>query len=161
MLWLQIQVGEILKLTNQNNKYSLKSFNYHANYTQGSNKTTTNKKNQNFAIRYSLVKKDQAKNNQKKVSGYSKKSKSTLREEGKLKRNNKSTHSLSNKTLSTQKSKQKLSREKIRFRPDAKVSSNFHQSKPFIGKMIPPKTQRESQYFFNSSTQISHAEDYS
>lgn len=131
----------------------MKSYQYHANYTQGNSNTAKHKNNQNFTIKYYVVKKDQIKNNQNRVSEYNKKLKSTMREEGYLKGSKKITHSVSNKSLSIQKSKQKLSREKIKFRPDAKVSSNFHQSKPFIGKMIPPKTQREMQSFFNSSTE--------
>ena len=67
-------------------------------------------------------------------------------------KNSKSISSLTNKSLLLNKSKQKLSREKIKFIPDPKVGKNF-QSKPYIGKMNPPKTQREMQSFFNASSQ--------
>ena len=153
--------GRDVKKRLSKNKYSLKSYNYQANYGQTSHKTPTNRTAQNFNLKYPLVKKDQIKNHPKRISEFNTKSKSMLREDVKLKKNTKSVSSLTNKSLSIQKSKQKLSREKIKFRPEAKIGTNFNQSKPYIGKMIPPKTQREMQSFFNSSTQMTHNEDYS
>lgn len=153
------------KQSQAHNKHGLKSYNYHANYTQGSAKTPSNKsQNQNFSIKYQLVKKSQNRPSAKRVSEYSSsKSKSTQRQgEAKPnKKNSKSISSYSSKSISLQKSKQKLSREKIKFKDNPKVYKDFQQSKIHIGMMMPPKTQREMQSFFNASTQVAGEEGYS
>lgn len=151
------------KVSQGHSKHGLKSYNYHANYTQGSTKTPSNK-NQNFSIKYQLVKKSQNRPSAKRVSEYSNsKSKSTQRQgEAKPnKKNSKSISSYSSKSISLQKSKQKLSREKIKFKENPKICKDFHQSKLHIGMMIPPKTQREMQSFFNASAQVTGEEGYS
>ena len=83
------------------------------------------------------------------------KSKSLQRQlEGKVKKtNSKSISSYWNKSISL-KSKQKLAREKIKFKCTSQATNEFNQSKATIGKMIPPKTQREMQSFFNSSENV-------
>lgn len=68
--------------------------------------------------------------------------------------------SYSMKSLGLQK-KQKLSREKIKFKPQTKAGVDFSQSsKPSIGKMIPPKTQRDT-VFFNACMPIENSNDLS
>lgn len=142
------------------NKYGLKSYNYQALNTIKDSRTPSNKSSQNFSIKYQFGKNSQVISNAKRVSDYSTKAKSMQREESKMKKNTKSINSITNKSLSMNKSKQKLSREKIRFKPESKVGVNF-QSKPYIGKMIPPKTQREMQSFFNGSAEGIGDDEYS
>lgn len=137
----------------------MKSHNYHANYTSGGAKTPVNR-GQNFSIKYQVVKKSQHNSRSKRLGEYNS-SKSTQRLEQKTKKGAKSISSYSTKSISVPKSKQKLSREKIKFKNNnLKIGKNFYQSKPLIGKMIPPKTQREMESFFNTSSDITRNEGY-